>query len=106
MLGRIDRALAYYHVCLTFKDGAYQLLYIRSAVLVIGIRVYNDIRSVSEACIYPRHKALGKSLVLRKTHDIVDTPVPGDLNRVVDASVIYYQYLDFIYPVYMLWQIV
>ena len=106
MLSIIDRAFTDHNICLFLQDRTHQFFDVISAVLVIGISIDNDIRTVSQAGIQPCHEPLCQSAVRPEIDYIVHAPVFRNLDGIVTASVVDDQILDLIDPVDMFWQMI
>lgn len=92
----IDRPGTDYIVSPAIQNRLYQFLYVICAVLIVRIRVHDDICTLTQALVQSCHKAFGKSLVLREVHDVVHTPFSCHLNCIVPASVIDDQIFDLV----------
>lgn len=96
MFRLINRPGTNHIVRFAIQNRLYQFLYILRAVLIVSIRVYNDIRPLPQASVQPRHKALGQPLVLREVYDVVYAPFFCYFNCIILASIIDDQILDLV----------
>ena len=106
MFGFIYRTLTDHDIRFAFKNGPDELFNVFAAVLVIGICVDYDIRTVTKARIDAGHETFCKAFVAREVYNVVDTPLFGNFNRIVRTAVIDDQILDLINPVYVFRKIV
>ncbi len=106
MLYRIGAAVSYYHCCPALQQRAHQLFNILSRILVVRVGIYYDIRSKPKAGIYSRHKALGKTAVVREANDMVHAKLFCPFHGSVGASVVYNKVFYLVYPIDMTRQIV
>ncbi len=95
-----------HHFRFPVQNRTYQLPNIFSTILVVRIRVDNNIRPLTQRRIQSRHKPSGEPFVLRKTHDMMYAPLPGHFHRIVPAPVVDNQIFDFINPVDMPGQVI
>ena len=102
----VNRALTDHNIRLFFQDWLYQLLDIRTAVLVVRIRIYDNVGAIAQRQINSRKKSLGKPQIPLKVYDIMHSPLQGDALCVIVASVIYDQILDLVNPVNVARQII
>ena len=84
----IDRSSPDHELRLARQDRFNQLADVGGAVLIVGIRIDDDVRAVPHALVQARQKGGGESLITRKLHDVVDATAPSDLDRPIRASVI------------------
>ena len=92
----IDRTLTDNDVCLSLNDRTYDRLDISTAVLVIRIRIYDDISAKMETSIKTCHKSLGKTFVVLKVYNVIKAQFLGFLNRIIGTSVVNDQIFDLI----------
>ena len=106
MLCLIDRTFSDNDICFSVQNRAYNLFNILTAILIISIRIYDDICSVSEARIQSCHKSFCKTFVLFEIDNVVHAPVLCDFYGIVLTSVIDDQIFDLVNAIDVLWQIV
>ena len=106
MLRLVDRALPDHHVRLAVQDGTDQRSDVLAPVLIVRVRIDDDVRPASEAAVQTGHEALCQALVLFEVHHMVDAPFPCHLDRVVVAAVVDDEIFDLVHPVQLLRQIV
>ena len=102
----INRAVSYNNVRSAFYNGSNQFFYILSAVLIIRIRIYNDICPISQTGIQSCHKSFSQSFILFKIHNIVNSPLFCDLSGMICTTIINDQIFYCIYSFYSFRQIV
>ncbi len=93
-------------IALPFQDRADQGLDVLPVILVVRVRVHDDVRAVAQAGVQAGHEAGGQAPVLAEVHDIVDAPAAGHLLGVVQGAVVDDQVLDGVDPVDVLRQVV
>ena len=100
----IDRSLADDHVRLPIENRLYELLNIIATVLVVRIRIDDDVRAVTKAPVQTSHKAFCKTFVLFEIHDMVHTPFFRHRHGIVLTAVVDDQIFDLVNPLYLFWQ--
>lgn len=91
-----NRPFTYHDVGFVFDYRADQLRYVVTAVLVVRIRVDNDVGAEPQTGVDSRDKTFRKPFVPFEIDDVQDPavflrPIHGDFNGIVSASVIYNQ---------------
>jgi hypothetical protein len=96
----VDRATSDDHVGVTFYDRFYKTRYVRTVILVISVRVNDDICAEFDACVQTCHERLRQTVRLGKSHNVVYRVFLGDLDSSIRASVVNDQRLDLVHALY------
>ncbi len=76
------------------RSGATSRAMSRPGVLIVGVRVDDDVGAGFEAGVDARDERRGQTLLSPEPHDVVDAKPPGDLGRAVVRSVVNDQPFD------------
>ena len=90
----VGLAVADHDVGAPLEDGRDQSRNVRAGILVVGVRVDDDIRPQPERSVDPGHERRGESAVLRKANDVVHPELGRLRARAVRAAVVDHQHLD------------
>ena len=94
VLDRPDLPIADDHVGPPRKDRLDEPLDVRGGVLVVGIRVDDDVRADLHGGVEAGVEPGGEALVAREPDDVVDAVGPGDLDRAIGGAVVDDEPLD------------
>src|SRR3954452_20950394 len=96
MLDRHHLAVADHHVRPPLEDRMDELGDVMAVVLVVGVRVDDDVGAELERRVEPGLEARGQPLVVRQAHHVVDALLARDLDRAVGRAVVDDQPFDLV----------
>ena len=86
VLDLVGLAVADHHVGLAGEDRRDELRDVAAVVLVVGVRVDDDVGAELERRVEPRLEGRGEAAVVREPHDVVDAVLARDLDGAGPSS--------------------
>lgn len=80
--------VADHHLRFAFENGLDQLWNIRAAILIVRVRIDNDVGAKPQTCINPRPESRGEPPVSREAHNVVDAAFSRHLNSSIRTAVV------------------
>ena len=78
------------------KNGFHQLGDVRTLILIVAIRVDDDVRTRLEAIVHTRREGVTQAPIRGKTQHMIHSVLAGDVTRAVCTSIVDDQYFDFV----------
>jgi hypothetical protein len=94
-----------HEIGLAFQDRPDELLDVCAVVLVVGVRVDDDVRAALQARFEAEHEGLGEAAVVAEAHDVLHAVLAGHGDGFVPAAVVDDEHFDRIDARDRFWQI-
>ena len=94
-------AVAHDHVGAAFEDRAHERRDVGGAVLVVGVRVDDDVRAELQGGVDARLEARREALVVGQADEVVDAVLTGDRDGLIRRAVVDDQPLDAVEAVHL-----
>ncbi len=92
-----NRPVADHHLRAPLQYRLDQQRDVGGIILIVGIRVDDDVRTFRQTPLQPRHEGIGKAAIDRQVHDMIHAMRPCDLNRAVGAAIVDDQPFDLVH---------
>ena len=101
MLNRLHLSIAHDHVRFAAKNGRHELGDVVGAVLVVRVRVDDDVCTQLQGGIEAGLESLRQAFVVRKANDVVDSVAACHVHRTIGRTVVDNEPLDAVEAIQM-----